>query len=139
MRSSTIGILLLLIGAIVFASGLDWLAIVFVALGLAFLFLFKKVRELPANYETTSQEPQAQQPQYYPQQPIVLVDQSAGQTDMAEKIEEHIMLEKMLGGQEQREHEKEKKKMEKEIKELKKEIKHIYKKHLKPKKKEVGH
>jgi len=124
MRSSTMGIFLFAIAALALLSGMEWLAIVFGALGFGILFFYKQTATGVMNYPTENESaayPGMQQP---PQ--IVIVDQGGGHGNLAEQIEEHIMLEKALGGAHEREEEKHKKKLKKELKHLKHEIKHLH-------------
>ena len=138
MRASTIGILLFVFGFFSLMSGFDWLAIVFFAIGLAMMFLYKEAVEVPREYQEASHVQQAFPPQ---QQPIVIVEQGGGHEGFPEKIQEHIMLERALGHP--REHEeiekkahaahKHVKKLKRHIEELEKEL--VKRKALKGKKK----
>ena len=122
MRSSTMAIFLFAIAALALLAGMEWLAIVLGILAFGMLFFYRQMPALPAQYPVANESaayPGMQQP---PQ--IVIVDQGGGH-DLASQIEEHVMLEKALGGAHEREEEKHKKKLNKELKHLQHEIKHL--------------
>ena len=130
MRASTIGILLFVFGGFSLMNGIEWLAIVFFAMGLAMFFLYKEAAEVPVEYrDFGSQAPHAATASPHQQQPITIVEQ-AGHPDWSTLIQEHIILEKALGSEEREEKiehmakqaKTEAKKLEKEIKQLKREL-----------------
>jgi hypothetical protein len=94
MRAVTIAVLFFAFAGLSLAAGIDWLVVVFIALGAAMLFFYKEAAEAE---EEEEYEGQPSQPPVVPQQQIVVVQEPGLMESLSEKIVEELELEKMLG------------------------------------------
>ena len=95
MQSSTIGIILLIFAAVTFSTGIGWLAIVFLALGMAMLFLYKEAQTVPEAPKAKHAPANVQAyPQAVPPQTVIVHQEEGLAHALAEKIVEHEFLSK---------------------------------------------